>query len=117
LIDDAVKAGEFYAGLEQFTNDAGDGAQYDISGDMEDIFQVIFHAYLIATATATGATAATANATNPATTAATSATASSSACRLYCGLLQFTSLADGITHWRQQQQLYRSAATDHGGCR
>jgi len=44
LIDDAAKvptAGELYAGLEHFTNEAGDGAQYDISGDMEDIFQVI----------------------------------------------------------------------------
>jgi len=30
-----------YAGLEHFTNDGGDGAQYDISGEMEDIFQVI----------------------------------------------------------------------------
>lgn len=33
-------AGELYAGLEHFTNDGSDATQYDITGDMEDIFQV-----------------------------------------------------------------------------
>lgn len=33
-------AGELYAGLEHFTSDGSDGTQYDITGEMEDIFQV-----------------------------------------------------------------------------